>query len=119
MPFSFRNLFGRFGKPSAKPQTLPTEERYDDSLDAREAAFLLGDWLDISSSWIEKAHYDGDTRILEIQISGGAFYQRHMVSENEASDFIRAPSAGTWIWNNGWRAGQFLRLTAVSPPKKR
>jgi KTSC domain-containing protein len=119
MPFSFRNWFGT-RKRQAAPKALPAHPEPFNILESEgELGFLLGEWVTISSSWIEAAHYDGESRILEIQIKGGAYYQKSNVSEGEAEDFIRAPSQGEWVWGNGWRTGLFLRLTAVSPPKKR
>ena len=119
MPFSFRNLFGWAGRNKPAPTAPVSPEPFDVLDEDRELSFLLGEWVNVTSSWIESAHYIAESTTLEIQIKGGAYYTRGNVSEGEAQDFIRSPSAGTWIWQNGWRTGEFVRLTAVSPPLKR
>lgn len=119
MPFSFRNLFGWAQRAAPTRRGPPGAEPFDVLTPNREAAFLLGEWVTVTSDWIVSAHYDGDARTLEIEIKGGAYYQRRYVEEGEATAFFHAPSKGRWIWQNGWRTGLFLRLTAVSPPQRR
>jgi len=111
---------------SRLPHAIPEAPDVSDVLDADEEFLFLymGEWVNTpQSAWIEKAHYDSETKVLEIQIQGGAFYQTPLVTESKAQEFYRASSKGEWVWRNGWREGTFVRMTAASPayrdPEKR
>jgi hypothetical protein len=118
MPFHFKDFFGWAKRTPRRPR-IHQPEPFDVLTPDKEAEFLLGGWVQLTSHWIREARYQDDARILEIRIEGGAFYQRFNVSEKEAEDFLRAPSHGEWVWRHGWRTGEFLRVTSVSPPRKR
>ena len=64
------------------------------------AAFLRGEWLDVSSSNVASARYDADTQSLIIRYLSGDTWEYSPISEAEALSFATAPSHGRWIWDN-------------------
>lgn len=62
------------------------------------------------SSNVEAFRYDRANRYLDIQFGKGHRQYRYFnISEAMAEDFVNAPSAGEWVWQNV-RGAAFERL---------
>ena len=71
------------------------------TLDPSEVAdFLAHQWVAVSSSNHVRARWDEEARTLEIQYDDGSTWAYDPVSRDEATDYLLAPSKGTWMWDH-------------------
>ena len=62
--------------------------------------FLNGAMVERLSSNVARAQYDSETQTLYIWYLDGRAWAYDPYTEAEAEDFLRAPSAGGWVWDH-------------------
>lgn len=63
-------------------------------------AYLLGEWLPVTSSNVAAIRYLPEDEALEVEYLNGAFYRYDEIPPAMAKDFALARSPGGWVWDN-------------------
>ncbi len=96
------NIKERHRKIEAGEQPYTAEEvgKWQTLPESEVEAFLEGEYTTVHSSNVLAAQYHAQDRKMMVEFHGGQAYMVSPISEQEAIEFMRAPSKGGYYWSN-------------------
>lgn len=79
-------------EPERAVEELPELDEVD--------AYLLGEWLPVTSSNVAAIRYLPEDEALEVEYLNGGFYRYSDIPPMMAKDFALASSPGGWVWDH-------------------